>query len=51
MSLGGQHGMVGAFGIGIDLRALVFEIAVANTGLTPGGVRGLGFATGLKISF
>jgi len=51
MSLGGRHGMVGAFGLGLDLRALVFEIGVANTGLTPGGVRGMGVAAGLKVSF
>jgi hypothetical protein len=51
MSIGGRHGMVGAFGLGLDLRALVFEIAVANTGLTPGGVRGMGAAAGLKVSF
>ncbi len=51
MSLGGRHGMVGAFGLGLDLRALVFEIGVANTGLTPGGVRGMGIAAGLKVSF
>jgi len=51
MSLGGRHGMIGAFGFGLDLRAFVFEIAVANTGLTPGGIRGFGIATGLKMSF
>jgi hypothetical protein len=51
MSLGGRHGLVGAVGLGLDLRALVWEIGVANTGLTPGGVKGLGISTGLKISF
>ena len=36
-SVGGsalKGGAVGAVGIGLDLRALVFEIGVANTGLT-----------------
>ena len=51
MSLGGRHGLVGAIGLGLDLRALVWELGIANTGLTPGGVKGLGVSTGLKISF
>ncbi len=51
MSFGGRHGLVGAIGFGLDLRLLVFEVAVANTGLTPDGIRGLGAAAGLKISF
>jgi hypothetical protein len=50
LSLGGRHGVLGAFGFGLDLRILVWEVAVGNTGLTPAGVRGLGVATGLKIS-
>ncbi len=51
LSLGGRSGVVGALGFGLDLRVLVWELAVGNTGLTPDGVRGLGVATGLKVSF
>jgi len=51
LSMGGRLGLVGGFGLGLDLKALVWDISISNTGLTPGGFRGLGVATGLKISF
>jgi len=51
MSLGGRHGLVGAIGFGLDLRALVWDFGIANTGLTPGGIKGIGVSSGLKISF
>lgn len=51
LSLGGRHGLIGAIGFGLDLRALVWDFGIANTGLTPGGTRGIGVSTGLKISF
>lgn len=51
LSLGGRLGVGAAVGFGLDLRALVWDVAIGNTGLTPGGVKGLGAATGLKISF
>ncbi len=51
LSLGGRHGLVGAIGFGLDLRVLVWDFGIANTGLTPGGIKGIGASTGLKISF
>jgi len=51
LSFGGRHGLVAAVGLGLDFRLFVFEIAAANTGITPDGIRGFGVATGLKISF
>lgn len=51
ISLGGRFGLVGAIGLGLDLRAFVWELGIGNTGLTPRGLKGLGVSTGLKISF
>ncbi len=51
LSFGGRHGLVGAVGLGLDFRILCLEVAVANTGITPDGIRGFGAAAGLKITF
>jgi hypothetical protein len=51
MTLGGRFGSAGAVGIGLDFRAVVLDLAVGNTGITPDGVRGLGLSGGLKVSW
>ena len=51
MSLGGRYGTMGAVGIGLDFKFLVFDLSVANSGITPNNINGLAVATGFKISF